>query len=52
VYLENRAELIALMGAGAYQVLVSMCEGFLTRRGEAMRHPADPKPIARERHNR
>ena len=43
VYLENRAELIALMGPGAYQILVTMCEDFESRRGDAMRHPADPK---------
>jgi hypothetical protein len=43
VYLENRAELIALMGAAAYEVLISMCEEFDSRRGAAMRHPADPK---------
>jgi hypothetical protein len=46
VYLENRAELVALMGAAAYEVLVTMCEEFDSRRGNAMRHPADPKLIA------
>ena len=44
VYLENRAELVALMGAAAYQVLVEMCQEFESRRGNAMRHPADPTP--------
>jgi hypothetical protein len=43
VYLENRAELIALMGAAAYEVLVTLCEDFDSRRGAAMSHPADPK---------
>lgn len=42
VYQENRAELVALMGATAYAVLVGMCEEFETRRGGLMRHPADP----------
>ena len=44
VYLENRAELVALMGKAAYQVLVVMCRDFESRRGSAMRHPADPTP--------
>jgi hypothetical protein len=44
VYEENRAELIALMGPAAYQVLVEMCQAFESRRGPAMRHPADPAP--------
>jgi hypothetical protein len=44
VYLENRAELVALMGKAAYQVLVEMCRDFESRRGSAMRHPADPTP--------
>jgi hypothetical protein len=35
--------LIALMGAAAYEVLVRMCEDFESRRGAAMRHPADQK---------
>jgi hypothetical protein len=42
VYLENRAELVALMGKAAYHVLVEMCQDFESRRGDAMRHPADP----------
>jgi hypothetical protein len=43
VYKENRAELVALMGPPAYEVLVEMCQEFESRRGQAMRHPADPK---------
>jgi hypothetical protein len=35
--------LVALMGPAAYEVLVEMCREFETRRGRAMRHPADPK---------
>ena len=42
VYLGNRAELVALMGEGAYAVLVEMCESFDNRPGRAMRHAADP----------
>jgi hypothetical protein len=42
VYEENRAELVALMGAAAYEVLVEMCRAFESRRGQAMLHPADP----------
>ena len=43
VYEENRAELVALMGPGAYEVLIEMCQEFESRRGGAMRHPADPR---------
>jgi hypothetical protein len=52
VYLENRAELVALMGAAAYEVLAMACEDFESRRGNTMRHPADPKPIAASRPKR
>jgi hypothetical protein len=30
------------MGTAAYEVLVEMCQAFESRRGSAMRHPADP----------
>ena len=52
VYMENRAELVALMGTAAYEVLAVACEDFESRRGDTMRHPADPKLIARSRPQR
>ena len=42
VYLANRAELVALMGAAAYATLAALCADFDSRPGRAMRHPADP----------
>ncbi|GAB2589953.1 hypothetical protein [Microlunatus antarcticus] len=42
VYATNAAELRALMGDAAYDVLVGLCEEFETRRGRALSHPADP----------
>jgi len=42
VFVSNRAELVALMGQSAYDVLASMCQDFDARPGRAMRHPADP----------
>ena len=42
VYLNNRSELVALMGEPAYAVLVQMCADFEARPGRAMRHAADP----------
>jgi hypothetical protein len=42
VYANYRVELTALMGAAAYAVLVELCAEFESRRGERMRHPADP----------
>jgi hypothetical protein len=45
VYLSNRAELVALMGAGAYEVLIQLCEDFDARPGRLLRHPADPAPV-------
>jgi hypothetical protein len=42
VYLANAAELVALMGRPAYQVLVELCAEFEARPGRAMRHGADP----------
>jgi len=42
VYRENRAELVALMGAAGYAVLTTLCEEFESRRGRLLRHPADP----------
>jgi hypothetical protein len=44
VYLSSRAELVALMGAAAYEVLVQLCEDFDARPGRLLRHPADPLP--------
>jgi hypothetical protein len=44
VYLSSRAELVALMGAAAYEVLVQLCEDFDDRPGRLLRHPADPPP--------
>ena len=42
VYVNYRAELTALMGPAAYDVLVDLCAEFESRRGQRMRHPADP----------
>ncbi len=42
VYRQNKAELIALMGAPAYRVLVELCRDFEARPGRSMRHAADP----------
>jgi hypothetical protein len=42
VYLNNRAELVALMGQPAYDTLATLCAEFDTRPGSAMRHGADP----------
>jgi hypothetical protein len=42
VYRSSRDELIALMGAPAYGVLIELCEEFESRRGRKLRHPADP----------
>jgi hypothetical protein len=44
VYLSNKAELVALMGAGAYAVLIQLCEDFDARPGRLLRHAADPAP--------
>ncbi len=45
VYLNNRAELIALMGAPAFGVLVELCADFEAGSVRSMRHPADgPSP--------
>jgi hypothetical protein len=44
VYLSSRAELVALMGAAAYEGLVQLCEDFDARPGRLLRHPADPPP--------
>jgi hypothetical protein len=46
VYLANRAELVALMGQPAYDVLVVMCEDLDARPGRSFRHAADPaRPV-------
>jgi hypothetical protein len=42
VYANYRDELTALMGPAAYEVLVELCAEFESRRGQRMRHPADP----------
>ncbi len=42
VYLSHRAELVALMGQGAYDALVGHCEDHLAARPARTRHPADP----------
>ncbi len=42
VYAGHAEELTALMGPAAYAVLVELCEEFSTRRGDALRHRADP----------
>jgi hypothetical protein len=44
VYLSSRAELIALMGARAYEILKELCEDFDARPGRLLRHRADPAP--------
>ncbi|MFL6065804.1 MAG: hypothetical protein ACJ72G_14150 [Friedmanniella sp.] len=41
VFRSSSAELVALMGAAAYDVLVSLCEDFLRRDSRLLRHPAD-----------
>ncbi|HET9648673.1 MAG TPA: hypothetical protein VFP34_10630 [Microlunatus sp.] len=43
VYRSSRDELVALMGEAAYAIVVDLCEEFETRRGQRLRHPADPK---------
>jgi hypothetical protein len=42
VYENYRVELTALLGPAAYAVLVELCAEFESRRGQRMRHPADP----------
>jgi len=42
VYVGNRAELVALVGAAAYAELVTYCEAFERRRDVLTLHPADP----------
>jgi hypothetical protein len=42
VYLENRAELVALMGPAGYELLVRFCRDFESSRSRSMAHPADP----------
>ena len=42
VYVNNRAELIALMGAPAYAVLAELCAEFEARDSPLTRHRADP----------
>jgi hypothetical protein len=42
VYLDNRAELVALMGQPAYAIVAELCEDFDARPGRLLRHAADP----------
>lgn len=42
VYLTHRDELVALMGAGAYDELVRHCEAHVRSRSALALHPADP----------
>jgi hypothetical protein len=42
VYLSSEAELVALMGQRAYDVLVEHCEAFLAGGRAGAPHPADP----------
>ncbi|MDO9379330.1 MAG: hypothetical protein Q7T56_10820 [Nocardioidaceae bacterium] len=42
VYVSNADELVALMGEGAYEVLVRLCEEHLSVPGRSTRHAADP----------
>jgi hypothetical protein len=42
VYRSSRDELLALMGARAYAILVDLCTEFESRRGTSLRHAADP----------
>lgn len=43
VYLTHEAELVALMGQGAYDALVRHCEAHLRSRSALALHPADPR---------
>ncbi|GAA4814439.1 hypothetical protein ACFQ0K_06310 [Nocardioides caeni] len=43
VYLTHEAELVALMGQGAYDALVAHCEAHLRSRSALALHPADPR---------
>ena len=44
VYLTHAAELVALMGQGAYEELVRHCEAHVRSRSLLALHPADPRP--------
>lgn len=44
VYRSNSDELVALMGPAAYELLVGFCQEFESRRGNKLRHAADPEP--------
>ena len=43
VYRQNRAELVALVGLPAYEVLAGLCEDFDVSASRLLRHPADPR---------
>ena len=44
VYRSSSAELVALIGQAAYDLLAEFCRDFQARPGRSMRHPADPPP--------
>jgi hypothetical protein len=50
VYRSSRDELLALMGARGYAILVDLCAEFESRRGKLLRHPADPSRRASGKH--
>ena len=45
VYRQHAAELVALLGTAAYEVLVDLCEDFDASASRRLRHPADPVPV-------
>jgi hypothetical protein len=45
VFRSAAAELVALLGPAAYQVLVACCEDFDRRESRLLRHPADPEAV-------
>lgn len=46
VYLNNQAELVALMGEASYELLKQYCEEFENRGSNLLQHPADPEPTS------
>jgi hypothetical protein len=44
VFRQNKAELVALMGASAYSVLDELCREFDANSSRSLRHAADPEP--------
>jgi hypothetical protein len=45
VYINNRPELVALMGEQGYELLQQYCAEFESRRGTLLRHAADPPRV-------